>query len=59
MTELDWTVLALVILPLVAVISLGFVVRALLDAGGNVWPLCLLILVLACVAWAYVYSVTL
>ena len=58
MTELDWTVLALVLLPLVAVIALGFVVRALLGGGGNLWPLCLLVLLLACVAWAYVYSVT-
>jgi hypothetical protein len=34
MTPESWTVLALVLLPVVAVISLGVLARAFVDSGG-------------------------
>jgi hypothetical protein len=38
MTPEGWTVLALLLLPVLAVISLGFLARAFVDGGGNHWP---------------------
>ena len=58
MTTEGWTVLALVLLPVVAVISLGFLARAFVEAGGNHWPLWLVVLVLSGVVWFYVITDT-
>jgi hypothetical protein len=49
-------ILALLLLPVLAVISLGFLARALVDAGGNHWALWLVILALSCGAWLYVFT---
>jgi hypothetical protein len=43
-----WTVLALIVLPVVAAISLGFLARAFVDAGGHYWPLWSAVLALSC-----------
>ena len=56
MTPEGWTVLALLLLPVLAVISLGFLVRAFVDGGGNHWPLWLVVLALSCGAWFYVFT---
>ena len=56
MTPEGWAVLALVVLPVAAVISMGFLVRAFVDAGGNHWGLWLVVLALSCRAWFYVFS---
>ena len=49
-------ILALIILPVVAVISLGFLARAFVDAGGSYWPLWLLVLALSSGAWFYFFT---
>jgi hypothetical protein len=54
----DRAILALLVLPMVAVISLGFLVRAFVDGGGNHWPVWALVLALSCAAWLYVYTET-
>jgi hypothetical protein len=56
MTPEGWTVLALLLLPVLAVISLGFLARAFVDSGGNHWPLWLVVLALSCGAWFYVFT---
>jgi hypothetical protein len=58
MTTEGWTVLALVLLPVVAVISLGFLARAFVEAGGSHWPLWLVVLALSGGVWLYVFSET-
>jgi hypothetical protein len=54
----DRAILALLVLPVVAVISLGFLVRAFVDGGGNHWPVGALVLALSCGAWLYVFTET-
>jgi hypothetical protein len=49
-------VLALPVLPVVAVISLGFLVRAFVDAGGNQWPVWLVVVALSGGAWLYFFT---
>jgi hypothetical protein len=53
---LDWTILALLVLPVVAVVSLGFPVGAFVDAGGNHWPLWLFALALSGGVWFYGFN---
>jgi hypothetical protein len=48
--------LGLVLLPVLAVISVGFLVRAFVDAGGNHWLLLVLVLAFSCGAWFYVFT---
>jgi RsiW-degrading membrane proteinase PrsW (M82 family) len=56
MTTEGWTVLALVLLPVVAVISLGLLARAFVDSGGSHWPLSLVVLALLSGAWFYFFT---
>jgi hypothetical protein len=56
MTPEGWAVLGLMLLPVLGVISVGFLVRAFVDAGGNHWPLWLLVLALSCGAWFYDFT---
>jgi hypothetical protein len=56
MTPEGWAVLGLVLLPVLAVISVGFLVRAFVDAGGNHWLLLVLVLAFSCGAWFYVFT---
>jgi uncharacterized membrane protein YhaH (DUF805 family) len=49
-------VLALIILPVVAVISLGLLARAFVDVGGSHWPFWLLVLVFSGGVWFYVFT---
>jgi uncharacterized membrane protein YhaH (DUF805 family) len=49
-------ILALIVLPVVAVISLGLLARAFVDAGGGHWPLWLLVLALSGGVWLYVFT---
>jgi hypothetical protein len=49
-------VLALIILPVVAVISLGFLARAFVDAGGSHWGVWLVVLAFSGGVWFYVFS---
>lgn len=56
MTTEGWTVLALILLPVLAVISLGVLARAFVDSGGSNWPLWLVVLALTCGAWFYVFT---
>jgi hypothetical protein len=49
-------ILALLLLPVLAVVSLGFLARAFVDAGGNQWALWLVVLALSCGAWFYVFT---
>jgi hypothetical protein len=51
-------VLALILLPVLAVISLGFLARAFVEAGGSHWPLWLVILALSGGTWFYIVSET-
>jgi hypothetical protein len=51
-------VLALMVLPIVAVIRLGFLVSAFVDAGGKNWPVWLVVLALSCGAWLYFFAET-
>jgi hypothetical protein len=56
MTPEGWTILALILLPVLAVISVGILARAYVDAGGNQWGWWLVILALTCGAWFYVFT---
>ena len=56
MTPEGWTVLALLLLPVLAVISLGFLARAFVDGGGNHWHVWALVLAASCGAWFYVFT---
>jgi hypothetical protein len=58
LTPEGWTVLALLLLPLLAVISVGFLACAFVDSGGNHWLLWLVVLALSCGAWFYVFTET-
>jgi hypothetical protein len=51
-----WVFLALVVLPVVAVISLGFLVRAFVDAGANHGGLWLVVLALSGGTWFYFFT---
>ena len=51
-----WEILSLVVLPVVAVSSIGFLARAFVDGGGNHWPLWILILALSGGAWFYIFT---
>jgi hypothetical protein len=53
---LDRPILALLLLPVLAVISLGFLARALVDGGGNHWAVWALVLAASCGAWFYVFT---
>ena len=55
----DWTVLALGGLPVVAVACLGMLVRGLLDDDMRLWGLWLVLLLLSCGFWVYIFSETL
>jgi hypothetical protein len=52
----DRAILALLLLPILAVVSLGFLARAFVDAGGNQWLLWLVVLALSAVAWLYIFT---
>ena len=54
----DRAILALLLLPVLAVISLGFLARAFVDGGGNQWPVWLVVLALSWGAWLYVFTET-
>ena len=56
MTTEGWTVLALVLLPVLAVISVGILARACVDAGGNYWGMWLVVLVLTCGMWFFIFT---
>jgi hypothetical protein len=56
MTPEGWAVLGLVLLPVLAVISVGFLVRAFVDAGGNHWLPWVLVLAFSCGAWFYFFT---
>jgi hypothetical protein len=51
-----WVILALVVWPVVAVISLGLLIHAFVDAGGNHSPLWLVVLALSCGASFYFFT---
>jgi len=57
-TLLERAILALVVLPVVAVISLGVQARAFVDAGGNYWPVWALVLAASCGTWLYFFTET-
>jgi hypothetical protein len=52
----DWTVLALGGLPVVALACLGMLLRGIVDGEMPLWGLWLVLLVLACSSWAYIFS---
>jgi hypothetical protein len=54
----NFTLVMLVVLPLVATISLGFLVGRLIDSGsgGRSWPVWLIVLVLSCGVWWLYFS---
>jgi hypothetical protein len=54
----DRAIFALLVLPVVGVISLGFLVRAFVDGGGNHWPVWVLVLAASCGAWLYFITET-
>jgi hypothetical protein len=53
----DRAIFALLLLPVVAVISFGFLARALVDGGGNQWPVWLLVLTASSGTWLYFFTV--
>jgi hypothetical protein len=55
-TPEGWTVLALILLPVLAVISLGFLARAFVEAGGSQWGVWLLVLALSSGAWYFFFT---
>jgi hypothetical protein len=56
MTQEGWTVLALILLPVLAVISVGILARAYVDSGGSRWGWWVLVLVLTWGAWFFVFT---
>ena len=54
----DRAIFALLVLPVVGVISLGFLVQAFVDGGGNHWPVWALVLAASCGAWLYFITET-
>ena len=55
MNSEDLTLLALVVLPLVAAIFLGLFLRSSMN-GGRTWPLWLTGAVVSCVVWAILFE---
>jgi hypothetical protein len=53
--EADWTLLALGGLPVVAVACLGMLARGLADDEMRLWGLWLVLLVLSCGSWVYIF----
>ena len=49
-------VLALIVLPVVAVISLGLLARAFVDAGGSHWGVWLVVLALSSGVWFFFFT---
>jgi hypothetical protein len=49
-------VLALIVLPVVAVISLGLLARAFVDAGGSHWGVWVVVLALSSGAWLFFFT---
>jgi hypothetical protein len=58
MSSENLTLTMLVVLPVVAAVCLGFLVRELIDGGVRVWALWLLLLGLTCVVWGYYFLET-
>ena len=56
MTPEGWTVLALILLLILAVISIGVLARAFVEAGGSRWGWWALVLALTCGAWFFVFT---
>ena len=56
MTPEGWTILALIVLPVLAVISVGFLARAVAEGGGGHWGWWVLVLALTCGAWFFVFT---
>jgi hypothetical protein len=56
MTPEGWTILALILLPVLAVISVGILARAYVDGGGSNWGWWALVLALTCGAWFFVFT---
>src|SRR5215211_8855502 len=54
----DWTVLALGGLPVVAVACQGMLLRGLVDDEMRLWGLWLVLLLLSCGLWFYIFSGT-
>jgi hypothetical protein len=57
-SQVDWTIPALVGLPLVAVVCLAMLARASIIGGVKLWGLWVALLVASCVVWVYVFSET-
>jgi hypothetical protein len=49
------TLVILVVLPLVAVVSLGFLVQEVIEGGVRAWPVWLVLLALSCGVWSYYF----
>ena len=49
------TIIALVVMPVLAALSMGMLVRALVG-GGRSWVVWLLVLVALCAIWLYVFT---
>jgi hypothetical protein len=56
MTQEGWIILALIGLPVLAVISIGVLARAFVEAGGSRWGWWALVLALTCGAWFFVFT---
>jgi len=56
MTQEGWIILALIGLPVLAVISVGILARAFVEAGGSRWGWWVLVLALTCGAWFFVFT---
>jgi hypothetical protein len=56
MTQEGWTILALILLPVLAVISLGVLARAFVDAGGSHWGVWLVVLALSSGVWFFFFT---
>jgi hypothetical protein len=56
MTQEGWIILALIGLPVLAVISIGVLARAFVEAGGSRWGWWALVLALTCGAWSYIFT---
>jgi hypothetical protein len=54
----DTATFMLVVLPVVALVCLGLLVRQLIDGGVWAWPLWLIILGVSCMAWGYYFTET-
>ena len=54
---MNWTLILLVCVPVLAVLCLGMVMRALADGGGSYWPVWLVLLVALCTVWVLAFRV--